>query len=122
MDPICFSLTTRVVELVRTDVNKTDHVTVIRTGKTSFEKKKNVTKITVNTVVLITTYWSNTIASLRLVCVLANLRARSLASDPELTKKQTFSCGGRDLVSRSAYRTRLSCKKREFVFNSLSCL
>ena len=46
MDPICFSLTTRVVELVRTDVNKTDHVTVIRTGKTSFEKK-NVTKITV---------------------------------------------------------------------------
>ncbi len=54
------------------------------------------------------TYWSSTTTSLRFVCVLASRRAKSLASDPELTKKHTLSGGGSRLVSLSAYRTRLS--------------
>lgn len=67
------------------------------------------------------TYWSITITSLDLVCVLASLKARSLASEPELTKKQTFRGSGIRLVSLSAYSTRLSCRKREFVFSTRSC-
>lgn len=47
-------------------------------------------------------YWSRVITSFLLVCVLASLRAKSLASDPELTKKQTLSGGGRRLTNLSA--------------------
>ena len=59
--------------------------------------------------------------SLAFVCVLASLSARSLASEPELTKKQTFRGSGNRLVSLSAYSTRLSCRKRELVFSTRSC-
>ncbi len=43
-------------------------------------------------------------------------RARSLASDPELTKKTVFNSCGNVEVSLSANRTKLSCKKRLLVF------
>lgn len=82
--------------------------------KISIAKLKKIT--------IIGTYWSSTITSLRFVCVLASLRAKSLASDPELTKKHTFNGDGSRLVSLSAYITRLSWRNLEFVFNVFSWL
>ncbi len=44
------------------------------------------------------------------VCWCAMRRARSLASEPELTRKATERSPGRVAHSRSAYTTRLSCR------------
>lgn len=61
------------------------------------------------------TYWSTVMISLCLVWVRANLNARSLASDPELTKKQTESSSGIVLTTFSAHKTISSWRKRLFV-------
>lgn len=55
------------------------------------------------------------------VCCRASLMAKSLASEPELTKKQTDSDSGILDTSFSAHTTRLSCKNRLLVFNCCIC-
>lgn len=48
-------------------------------------------------------------------------RARSLASDPELTKKTVLSFFGKVAVNRSAYKTKLSCKNLLLVLSMAIC-
>lgn len=61
------------------------------------------------------TYWSKVITSFFLVWMRASLRARSFASEPELTKKHTERGSGKVLTSLSARITSSSWRYRLFV-------
>lgn len=67
------------------------------------------------------TYCSNAMISLFPVYICAKRRAKSLASEPEFTKKQTLSFSGMVLAIFLAHKTMLSWRKRLLVFKIAIC-
>lgn len=67
-------------------------------------------------------YWSTVMISRCFVCVRAKRSARSFASEPELTKKHTFSVAGILATIFSAHWTISSCRKRLLVDRMAICL
>lgn len=72
--------------------------------------------------VLRATHWSSVITWSLLVCTRASLNARSFASLPEFTKKQTLNGSGSSEVNFLAHRTRLSCRNLLLVLRRASCV
>lgn len=70
---------------------------------------------------IVLTYWSSVMMSLLPVWASASRRAKSLASLPELTKKQTDKGCGKSFVNLWAHTTRLSWRNRILVDSRAIC-